>query len=186
MCMREWTLRLTVIAGLAVGLGAPALAQSKPPGKGPDLGQPVSAEEIAKWDIDVSPSGKGLPAGGGTAAAGEAIYDKSCASCHGAKGVGKPNDPLAGGVGKLAGKGPALKTVGSYWPYATTVFDYVRRSMPWNAPQSLSNDEVYAVTAYLLQLNGIIGRDDVMNAATLAGVKMPNREGFTNLYKAKR
>ena len=169
-----------------MALASTAYAQSKAPVKGPDLGQPATAEDIAKWDIDVPPSGKGLPAGSGTAAAGAAVYAKNCAACHGPKGEGKPNDALVGGQGKLAGKGPAPKTVGSYWPYSTTVFDYVRRSMPWNAPQSLTNDEVYAVSAYLLHLNGIIGENDVMDANTLPAVKMPNRDSFTSVYKAKR
>ncbi len=171
--------------GLAVALASTAVAQTRPAVKGPALGQPISAEELAKWDIDIPPSGRGLPAGSGTVAAGEAVYAKSCQNCHAPKGAGKPNDALVGGVGHLAGKGPALKTVGSYWPYATSVFDYVRRSMPVSAPQSLSNDEVYAVTAYLLHLNGIIGADDVMDAKTLPAVKMPNRDSFVP-YKARK
>ncbi len=173
-------------AAVLVALGSTAVAQTRSAVKGPDLGQPVSAEDLAKWDIEIPPSGKGLPAGSGTVAAGEAVYAKSCQSCHGPKGAGKPNDALVGGVGNLAGKGPALKTVGSYWPYATTVFDYVRRSMPVSAPQSLSNEEVYAVTAYLLHLNGIIGADDVMDAKTLPAVKMPNRDSFMSLYKSRK
>jgi mono/diheme cytochrome c family protein len=166
-------------------LASTAVAQTRSSVKGPNLGQPVSAEEISKWDIEIPPSGKGLPAGSGTVAAGEVVYAKACQNCHGPKGAGKPNDSLVGGVGKLAGKGPALKTVGSYWPYATTVFDYVRRSMPVSAPQSLTNDEVYAVTGYLLHLNGIIGAEDVMDAKTLPAVKMPNRDSFVP-YKEKR
>lgn len=181
-----FTLKVAVAGGLALALVSTAYAQSKIPAKGPDLGQHASAEDIAKWDIDVSASGKGLPTGSGTAAVGAAVYAKNCAACHGPKGEGKPNDALVGGQGKLAGKGPAPKTVGSYWPYSTTLFDYVRRSMPWNAPQSLTNDEVYAVSAYLLHLNGIIGENDVMDAKTLPIVKMPNRDSFTSLYKAKR
>ena len=173
-------------AAVLVALASTAVAQTRSAVKGPDLGQPVSAEDLAKWDIEIPPSGKGLPAGSGTVAAGEAVYAKSCQSCHGPKGAGKPNDALVGGVGNLAGKGPALKTVGSYWPYATTVFDYVRRSMPVSAPQSLSNEEVYAVTAYLLHLNGIIGADDVMDAKTLPAVKMPNRDSFMSLYKSRK
>ena len=101
-------------------------------------------------------------------------------ACHGAKGVGKPADALAGGVGSLASKTP-LRTVGSYWPYATTLFDYVRRAMPLENPLSLSNDEVYAVSAYVLFLNGIIGQDPQMNAQTLPQVKMPNRDGFVDM-----
>ena len=178
------------VAALAVALISTAAAQTKAPAKGaissPGLGQPATAAEIATWDIDIPPSGKGLPAGSGTVAAGEGVYKQHCAACHGPKGEGKPNDSLVGGQGKLAGKGPAPKTVGSYWPYATTVFDYVRRAMPWNAPRSLSDNDVYAVTAYLLHQNGIVGADAVMDARTLPQVKMPNRDSFTSLYKAKR
>lgn len=177
-----------VIAALAaVALAGAAAAQSRaPPVKGPGLGQPATPEDIAKWDIDISSSGRGLPTGNGTPAKGEAVYKQHCASCHGPKGEGKPNDRLVGGQGSLTGNKPPIKTVGSYWPHATTVFDYVRRSMPWHAPQSLANDDVYAVTAYLLLLNGIIGADDVMDAKTLPAVKMPNRDGFKSHYKAKQ
>src|SRR5271170_3483354 len=101
-----------------------------------------------------------------------------CLACHGENGSGKPNDQLVGGLGTLTGDQPAVKTVGSFWPYATTLFDYVRRAMPANAPRSLSNDEVYAVCAYILQLNGIIDESAVMSAQTLAKVQMPNRDGF--------
>ncbi len=179
--------KVLIAAAAAIALAGTAFAQSKgPSSKGPGLGQPASPEEIAKWDIDISPSGKGLPAGSGTPAKGEAVYKQHCASCHGPKGEGKPNDALVGGRASLVGDKPALKTIGSYWPYATTVFDYVRRSMPWHAPQSLADDDVYAVTAYLLQLNGNIGADDVMDAKTLPAVKMPNRDSFKSHYKAKK
>jgi cytochrome c len=104
-----------------------------------------------------------------------------CQSCHGEKGAGKPNDPLVGGHGTLASPGP-VRTIGSYWPYATTVFDYVRRAMPYQLSQSLTNDEVYAVTAYLLYLNGIIAEHEVMNLRTLPQVKMPNRDNFILAY----
>jgi cytochrome c len=104
--------------------------------------------------------------------------------CHGEKGAGKPNDPLVGGQGTLTSKEP-VRTIGSYWPYATTVFDYVRRAMPYTESKSLTNEEVYAVTAYLLHLNGIIGAQDVMNAQTLPQVKMPNRDNFMVVYPIK-
>jgi len=143
------------------------------------FGAAVSAEEVARWDISIPPSGAGLPKGGGSARQGLKVYEEKCQSCHGAKGAGKPADPLAGGVGSLAGKTP-LRTVGSYWPYATTLFDYVRRAMPITNPLSLTDDEVYAVSAYVLFLNGIVGEDAVMNAQTLPQVKMPNRDGFVN------
>jgi len=147
----------------------------------PNLGRPATAAEIAGWDISVGPDGVGLPAGSGTALKGAAVYEQKCQACHGAKGAGQPNDRLAGGHGTLASKTP-VRTIGSYWPYATTVFDYVRRSMPYTQPQSLSDDEVYAVTAYLLQLNGIIGEPDEMNAQTLPKVTMPNRGNFVIVY----
>jgi cytochrome c len=104
-----------------------------------------------------------------------------CAACHGANGTGKPADTLAGGIGSLSSAAP-LKTVGSYWPYATTLFDYVRRAMPYDRPLSLSDNEVYAVSAYILALNGIIGEDATMNAKTLPQVEMPNRNGFVSYW----
>ncbi len=151
----------------------------------PDLGQPATPQEIALWDISIGPDGAGLPPGSGTPQQGEAVYAAKCVACHGEKGSGKPNDQLVGGIGTLAGDQPAVKTVGSFWPYATTLFDYVRRAMPFNAPRSLSNDEVYAVCAYILQLNGIIDESTVMNAQTLAKVQMPNRDGFTPFSRQK-
>jgi mono/diheme cytochrome c family protein len=153
----------------------PQTSASKPQA----LGTPVGAAEIARWDISIPPSGAGLPGGSGTARQGQQVYEQKCLACHGAKGAGKPADPLAGGTGTLATKAP-VRTVGSYWPYATTLFDYVRRAMPITNPLSLTNDEVYAVTAYVLALNGIIGEDAVMNAQSLPQVKMPNRDGFVS------
>ena len=153
-------------------LSTAALAQT------PDLGRPATPEEIALWDISIGPDGAGLPPGNGSPQQGAAVYAAKCLPCHGEKGSGKPSDQLVGGLGTLTGDQPAVKTVGSFWPYATTLFDYVRRAMPFNAPRSLSDDEVYAVCAYILQLNGIIGEGTVMNAQTLAKVQMPNRAGF--------
>src|SRR6266852_5019541 len=157
---------------IAIGAAALAACASLPPapGKPPAFGAAVSAEEVARWDISIPPSGAGLPAGGGSAHQGLKVYEEKCQSCHGAKGSGKPADPLAGGTPQ--------RTVGSYWPYATTLFDYVRRAMPITNPLSLTDDEVYAVSAYVLFLNGIVGEDAVMNAQTLPQVKMPNRDGF--------
>ena len=143
----------------------------------PGLGEPVQSAEIARWDISIPPSGEGLPNGGGTARQGAPIYQAKCQSCHGEKGTGELADPLAGGIGTLTSRAP-VRTVGSYWPYATTLFDYVRRAMPLANPLSLTNDEVYAVSAYVLYLNGIIGADVALNAQTLPRIKMPNREGF--------
>jgi S-disulfanyl-L-cysteine oxidoreductase SoxD len=129
----------------------------------PNLGRPASAAEIAGWDISIAPDGRGLPPGRGTPADGAAVYAAKCQACHGERGAGGPNDRLVGGHGTLAGAAP-VRTVGSYWPYATTVFDYVRRAMPSQQPHSLTDDEAYAVTAYMLPLNGIIGAGDEMNA----------------------
>ena len=148
---------------------------------GPDLGREVKADEVAAWDITIPPDGSGLPPGSGTAAEGGAVYFAKCAGCHGVKGREGPADRLVGGTGTLASEKP-VKTVGSYWPYATTLFDYIRRAMPYNAPRSLSNDEVYAVSAYLLFLNGIIDPEVRMDAKTLPQVKMPNRHGFVSYW----
>jgi S-disulfanyl-L-cysteine oxidoreductase SoxD len=159
-----------------LSLGSLALAQ-----EGPHLGVPVTPEEIAAWDISIGPDGAGLPPGSGTASAGEAIYAVKCIACHGEKGAGRPNDQLVGGQGTI-NTPAAVRTVGSYWPYATTLFDYIRRAMPIVQPQSLTDDEVYALTAYLLFLNGVIAESDVMDATTLPAVVMPNRDNFVSAY----
>jgi S-disulfanyl-L-cysteine oxidoreductase SoxD len=151
----------------------------------PDLGRVATSEEIASWDVSIGPDGVGLPPGGGTPKQGEAIYAARCVACHGEKGAGKPNDQLVGGQGTLPGDRPPVKTVGSFWPYATTVFDYVRRAMPYNESTSLRNDEVYAVVAYILNLNGIIADNDTMDEQTLRKVKMPNRDGFVTFSRGK-
>jgi len=168
--------RSRIAVGTVLTLVACATAQ-RADQPAPRFGEPVSAAELARWDISIAPGGAGLPAGSGTAREGLKVYEQHCLACHGAKGVGKPADALAGGIGSLATKTP-LRTVGSYWPYSTTLFDYVRRAMPLNNPLSLSDADVYAVSAYVLFLNGIIAEDTVMNAQTLPQVKMPNREGF--------
>jgi S-disulfanyl-L-cysteine oxidoreductase SoxD len=147
----------------------------------PNLGRSVTPAEIAPWDVSIPPDGMGLPPGSGTPAQGAVVYTQKCQVCHGEKGAGQPNDQLVGGQGTLASQSP-VRTIGSYWPYATTVFDYVRRAMPYSQPRSLTDDEVYAVTAYLLHLNGITGAQDAMNAQTLPQVKMPNREQFILAY----
>jgi S-disulfanyl-L-cysteine oxidoreductase SoxD len=147
----------------------------------PNLGRDATPAQIAGWDISVGPDGAGLPPGKGTPATGAIVYEQKCQACHGAKGAGQPNDRLVGGQGTLASRTP-VRTIGSYWPYATTVFDYVRRSMPYTQPHSLTDNEVYAVTAYLLNLNGIIGAEDEMNAQTLPKVTMPNQANFIVVY----
>src|SRR5216117_1985695 len=141
---------------IAIGAAALAACAGLPSatGKPPAFGAALSAEEIARWDISVPPSGAGLPGGGGSARQGLKVYEEKCQSCHGAKGAGKPADPLAGGIGSLAGKRP-LRTVGSYWPYATTLFDYVRRAMPITNPLSLTAEASSAVSESGL-VNGIV------------------------------
>jgi len=164
--------RLDAMASALLVLSSAALAE------GPGIGRVATPDEIASWDISIGPDGAGLPPGRGTPKQGEMVYAEKCVACHGEKGAGKPNDQLVGGRGSLSGDQAPVKTVGSFWPYATTLFDYVRRAMPLNAPKSLSDDEVYAVSAYLLQLNGIIGEADAMDAQTLPQVQMANRDGF--------
>ena len=149
--------------------------------QGPNLGRPLTPDEVRKIDITISPDGRGLPAGSGSVSAGAAVYAKSCQVCHGEKGAGKPQDQLTGGVGSLA-SGKPVKTAVSYWPAATTLFDYVRRAMPITSPQSLTNDEVYAVTAYILSIDGIVPSDTVLDAKTLPRVKMPNKDGFVSWW----
>ena len=143
------------------------------------IGREASADEIRGWDIAVRPDGKGLPPGRGTAAQGEEIFQVQCAACHGEFGEGKDRWPvLAGGRGSLAHDRPD-KTIGSYWPYASTVFDYIKRAMPFGNAQSLSNDEIYALTAYMLQLNDVIGDPKFeLNQTTLPAIRMPNAAGF--------
>jgi cytochrome c len=143
------------------------------------LGAAATDAQIKSWDIDVRPDGVGLPPGQGSVAQGEKIYAEQCEACHGEKGQNpaKGFDRLAGGRGSLTSSRP-VQTVGSYWPYATTIFDYVNRAMPFTAPQSLSADDVYAVVAYLLFVNDIVPRNAVMNANELVKVRMPNADGF--------
>ncbi|MEO8303769.1 MAG: c-type cytochrome [Betaproteobacteria bacterium] len=145
------------------------------------LGKPATPREIAGWDIDVKPDGAGLPEGRGSVAEGQVIYDAQCASCHGTFGESNSYLQLAGGVGTLGSDAP-IRTTGSKLNYATTLFDYIRRAMPFNAPQSLSANEVYALTAYVLNLNDILGADAVLDQNSLPKVRMPNRDGFTTAH----
>jgi cytochrome c len=156
--------------------GTSAVAQ-----EGPNLGEPISEADLAPWNISIETNGDGLPPGSGSVAQGQAIYEVQCLSCHGSEGQAGLNDPLAGGHGTLAEPNP-VRTIGSFWPYASTVFDYIRRAMPFNTPQTLSDDEVYAVTAYLLHLNGIIDEDVTLNARRLSRIEMPNADGFILAY----
>jgi len=161
--------------GVLVACTGSGEAPQEPSGYG--LGRPPTEAQVKAWDIDVSPTGEGLPPGQGTVAKGAEVFAAKCASCHGSTGVEGPMDRLVGGRGTLKTERP-IKTVGSYWPYATTLYDYIRRAMPYNAPQSLKPDEVYAVVAWILHRNGIIQEDLVLNATTLPGVQMPNHSGF--------
>jgi cytochrome c len=142
-----------------------------------EFGRTPAPNEIKLWDIDVLPDGTGLPDGVGTVAQGKSVYENNCEACHGVKGVGGIKDRLAGGQGTLATDKP-IKTVGSYWPYATTLFDYIRRAMPYPAPGMLNADDTYSVAAYILFLNGILPEDAKLDRETLPQVQMPNRNGF--------
>lgn len=144
------------------------------------FGKTATEEEISGWDIDVKPDGKGLPKGSGTVEDGKRLFQQYGAAWHGPKGEGTDYAPrLVGGIGSLDTEKP-VKTAGSYWPYATSLFDYIRRSMPASGPQTLTNDEYYALTAWVLWANGIIGENEVMDQSTLPKVVMPNRDGFTS------
>ena len=147
----------------------------------PNLGRPLTPEEVRKVDITVAPDGRGLPAGSGSVSAGAKVYAEKCQSCHGPQGKGGPQDQLTGGVGTMTSAKP-VKTPVSYWPSATTIFDYVRRAMPLQSPESLTDDEVYAVTAYILSIDGVVPQDAVLDARSLPQVKMPNRDGFLRWY----
>jgi len=161
----------------AMALACPMSWAAPAQGDAPAFGRVPTPAEVASWNIDVTPDGAGLPPGSGTVARGLEVYVASCQGCHGEGGQGGFRDRLAGGIGSLATAMP-VKTVGSYWPYATTVFDYLRRAMPYQAPQSLGDDDYYALTAYLLHLNGIVPADAVLDQHDLAQVRMPNRDGF--------
>jgi mono/diheme cytochrome c family protein len=156
---------------LAMATGA-ALAET------PDLGKPIDEAAIAAWDISILPDGTGLPNGSGTPAQGAVIYAEKCVACHGDNGKGGLAAALVSDARALAGINAAQKTIRNFWPYSTTVFDFIRRAMPFQMPRSLTDDEVYALTAYILAENKLIGASDTMNAQTLPKVKMPNRDNF--------
>lgn len=169
-------------AAVAVTLGALAwvvsAASFAEPAGHYGYGEPATAEQIAGWNIDVRPDGMGLPPGSGSVKDGAQIYQTRCASCHGTFGEGMGRFPvLSGGMQSLTDDRPE-KTIGSYWPYATTLWDYIYRAMPFYAPQSLTDDQVYAVVAYVLNLNNIVDADFVATQDNLAAVEMPNADGF--------
>ncbi len=182
---RAWVCGVALLwAGVTICAAPQAPARPAAP-KGPGLGVPATAEQIARMDVSIGPDGVGLPAGSGTPSQGAQVYATKCVACHGVDGANGLNDRLVGGQGTLGSATP-VKTIGSYWPYATTVFDFVRRAMPYPEPHSLSGPEAYAVTAHLLHLNGVIAADAVMDATTLPRVKMPNRDGFVSAIGTRR
>jgi mono/diheme cytochrome c family protein len=177
MSMRE---TLSAAAALALGFNVANAADA------PRFGQPIAPADLAPWDVSIAPDGVGLPPGSGTPAQGATVYaERGCALCHGEKGTGGPSGPLVGGGPLDRADRDPVKLIGNYWPYATTIFDFTRRAMPWASPKTLTDNDVYALTAYILSLNKIIGENDVMNAETLPKVKMPNRDGFIIKYPEK-
>jgi S-disulfanyl-L-cysteine oxidoreductase SoxD len=174
------TLRVMLPVVLGVGILTHAAL-----GAGPNLGKPISATDAAGWDIDVEPSGAGLPAGSGTSDQGAPIFAEQCAACHGDGGrgasttsSGAPAAPPVVSDRKRVGINDTTTTIANYWPYSTTLFDYIRRAMPWTSPRSLTDDQVYALTAYILAQNKLIDAKETMDAQSLPKVRMPNRDGF--------
>lgn len=164
------TRNLLVASTVMTLLSTPTLAE------GPGLGQPLGENEIPFYARHVMPDGTGLPQGSGTATLGEPLYVEKCGFCHGATGVEGPIQPLVGPNETYP------TAAGQHWPYATTLFDYTRRAMPFNAPKSLTVDEVFALVAYVLYRNGLIGADDEINAENLADIAMPNKDNFVDLW----
>ncbi len=173
---KMFTHKIALVAAVSIGASSIALA-------GADLGREATPEEVAAWDISVAPDGADLPPGSGTVGEGRVVYERKCETCHGKGAVGGEGlaDPLVGGAGSLTTDSPT-KTVGSFWPHATTLFDYIRRAMPYNEPMSLTDDQVYALCAYILHENEIIDADAVMTADSLPNVAMPNRDGFISYW----
>jgi S-disulfanyl-L-cysteine oxidoreductase SoxD len=165
------SMRRSLLVAAALMLASSAAAET------PNLGQSIKEADLALWDISIGPDGAGLPPGSGTPAQGKAVYEQKCELCHGKEASGGRNAKLVS---------PTDRTVTNYVPHATTIFDFTRRAMPWQQPKTLTADETYAVTAYLLALAKIIGENDVMNAQTLPKVQMPNRDGFVSKYPEKR
>lgn len=170
-----WKRKTGVIAALWLATSGAVFAQSLKYG----VGRTPSAEDVRALGIMVAPDGTGLPAGSGTAVEGKEVFAAKCAACHGPTGEGGDGPALVGGRGTLATPRPR-KTVGSYWPYATTLWDFVNRAMPFNQPGTLSQQEVYALSAYVLFLNDIVGEKQAIDAKTLPSIRMPNRDGFVS------
>jgi S-disulfanyl-L-cysteine oxidoreductase SoxD len=175
------TLRVMLLPAM-VGLGILTGAAF---GASPNLGKPISAADAAAWDIDIEPSGAGLPPGSGTSDQGAPIFAEQCAACHGEGGKGAattssgaPAAPPVVSSQKRVGINDTTTTIANYWPVSTTLFDYIRRAMPWTSPRSLTDEQVYALTAYILAQNNLIDSKEAMNAQSLPKVRMPNRDGF--------
>jgi len=168
MSMPKFAIALGVL-GIALGAGASAA-------EGPGLGQPISEADLAPWDITVMPDGTGLPAGSGTAAQGAPIFAQKCSACHGDQGEGGVAASLNAGPPRATLDGG--KSIANFWPYATTIFDFIRRAMPPTAPKTLTDEEVYALTAYVLYLNELVGENDTIDKDTLPEVRLPNRDNF--------
>ena len=147
--------------------------------EGVKLGVPISEEDLTQFDLIAGPDGSGFPPGSGTAGQGKEVYDRNCAVCHGPNGEGTSGNTIIVG-GDMQSEGPPLRTVGSYWPHASTLFDFIRRAMPAIAPKSLTNQQVYQVTAYVLYMNNIIAQDTEIDATNLSDIEMPNADGFIN------
>jgi S-disulfanyl-L-cysteine oxidoreductase SoxD len=160
------------VLGVAVLVAGSAVAAQTT-----NLGKDISAQDLAPWDIDIEPNGAGLPSGSGTAAQGATVYASKCVACHGLKGEGGLA-PILIGNHPIKGIDETSLVLAGYWPYSTTLFDYIRRAMPWQSPVSLTNDEVYALAAFILAENGLIPKDEVIDASSLTKVRMPNRNGF--------
>ena len=169
---------LILVLALTVSIWTVVVAQT-PSEATYDIGRAVAPLEISSWGSNIGPNGDGLPPGGATAAEGRRSYQRWCARCHGISGTEGPDSPLVGGRGSLASESP-LKTVGSYWPFATTLWDYINRAMPFDQPGGLSPDEVYGSLAYVLFLNEIVGEDERLDASSVPEVQMPNRDGFVS------
>lgn len=163
--------------GIPLGTSGPHAVQTLP--DKPRFGQPISEADLGAWNIDIrTPDGAGLPPGRGTVAQGKKIYDARCTACHGANAKGgSMYGTMVGGIGSFKGS-PRIVTPGSMYPYAPILFDYIRRTMPMDSPQSLSTDEIYAVSAYLLNLNGLLAADGAVDQNSMAQIRMPNRDGF--------
>jgi mono/diheme cytochrome c family protein len=169
--------RSAVLIGVlttAATASTPAVSQEA---RSPHLGEGLTPAQAAELDFVVLPNGEGLPGGAGNAVTGEDLYRTHCLACHGERGENGSNDRLAGGRGSIGSTAP-VKTVGSYWPYATTLFDYLRRAMPYQTPGRLTNDELYSLTAYVLYINEIVTQTEILDARSLPEVQMPNRDGF--------